>query len=384
MMYIQNTSDKKVCVVGVGYVGEHLVRTFAKKYSVHGFDVSQPRVEFLKQIFHDHSNMEFSSNENILENAHLYCISVPTLLKSDNSVDDSYLKKACETVSKYAKSGSTVVMESSVYVGMTRKLLASFREKGVYVGFSPERVDPGRTKPSVDQIPKIISGFDEESSEKIKDFYASVFDMVVPVSSMETAEMCKLFENCYRMINIAYVNEISDACVKQGIDPTEMINACATKPFGFQKFNHSLGVGGYCIPINPYYLFVNNDLPLLKQATEYSKQRPKEKANKLCREKPLKNVLVVGIAFKPGQKVLANSPAMAFVEQLQQNNISVKLYDPMVDNVKGFDMITEKEWNTEYLQKHFDTVVIAMKQFGVDFSLVDSLPQDMVIYPEIL
>jgi nucleotide sugar dehydrogenase len=179
-------------------------------------------------------------------------------------------------------------------------------------------VDPGRTTPPLSKIPKIISGIDELSLQYVNSFYAEVFDQVVKVSSLETAEMCKLYENCFRMVNIAYVNEIADACKEHGIDHNEMIKASSTKPFGYMKFTPGLGVGGHCIPVNPFYLFVNNDLPILKQATETTLQRPRDKARAFLDKyeeyliKQDKAVCVVGIGFKPGQSLLVNSPGYEF------------------------------------------------------------------------
>lgn len=361
----------KVCVIGVGYVGEHLVRTFAKAYDVYGFDVSQQRVEYLREEFNNNGRITISNQEAGLANAGLYCISVPTLVRGDNTIDDSYLKKAVETVSRYAQPGSCVVMESSVSVGMTRKLLGGLSEKLIFVGFSPERVDPGRAVPRVDEIPKIISGIDDKSLWFINSYYSTVFARVVKVSSMETAEMCKLYENCFRMINIAYVNEIADACGKHKIDYEEMINASATKPFGFMAFKPGLGVGGHCIPVNPYYLFVNNELPLLRHATESTLNRPVEKAQEFVKMYPnVMRICVVGIAFKPGQSLVVNSPGLLFAKTLEeQHKKSIAVYDPLVEE-SDFDMLSSKQWNSEYLDQHLDAIVVCMEQRGIDFSVL--------------
>jgi nucleotide sugar dehydrogenase len=361
----------KVCVVGVGYVGEHLVTTFSKAYDVFGYDISQKRVEYLREEFKDHPKITISNIEAGLANAGLYCIAVPTLVKDDKKIDDSYLKKAVETVARYALPGSCIVMESSVHVGMTRALLGFFVEKGVFVGFSPERVDPGRIFPRVDEIPKIISGIDNKSVWYINTYYSAVFSRVVKVSSMETAEMCKLYENCFRMINIAYVNEIADACGRHSIDYDEMINASATKPFGFMPFKPGLGVGGHCIPVNPYYLFVNNDLPLLKQATETTLNRPIDKAEEFVESyNRVLRVCVVGIAFKPGQSLVVNSPGALFAKTLEEKyNKTVVVYDPLVEK-SDFDMLATKCWDTEYLNTNVDAIVVCMEQKGIDFSVL--------------
>jgi nucleotide sugar dehydrogenase len=368
---------QKVGVVGVGYVGIHLVTTFAKKYQVVGYDISPKRVHMVRKELDGWQNILVDHQANILQGCDLFLISVPTLIK-ENSVDHSYLKAAIETVSNYATIGSTVVMESSVAVGMTRNLLEPLFSQGVHVGFSPERVDPGREDPQ-SSIAKVVSGYDRESLKRVIDWYSPVFDEVVPVSSLETAEMCKLYENCFRMINIAYVNEIADACFKKGIDVDEMIQASATKPFGFLPFYPGLGVGGHCIPINPYYLFANNQLPLLSAATKVTERRPIEKAQKFRTLYPLfQTILVIGIGFKYGQSCIDNSPGLAFADELRNNGQEVILYDPLVNQfdtrIKRYDFITKEQWNDhEWLNKRFDCVFIAMKQKGIDWSKTKDL-----------
>jgi len=373
-------AKKRVCIVGVGYVGEHLVDVFSKVFQVHGYDISPKRVAEMTQRFVDRPNVMIQSTSQGLEECNIFCISVPTLLKAENTIDSSYVEAASAMVQNVARPGSVVVMESSVAVGMTRKLLGKLRETGLYVGFSPERVDPGRTQPSADKIPKIISGYDDESLEKVKEFYGEVFDTVVPVSSMETAEMCKLFENCFRMVNVAYVNEVSDACLRHDIKPLEMIQACATKPYGFMPFYPGLGVGGYCISINPSYLFVNNDLPLLKQATDMTRSRPLQKAKIFVeKHKDARNVLVIGAGFKPGQSVLVNSPSLDFANGLRAFGRNVWVHDPLVEYCPGLTMLSTKDFTPDELTRRFDKVVIGMKQVQVDYDVLSKLSKDMVI-----
>ena len=164
------TSSSSVCVIGVGYVGEHLVDVFSKVHNVIGYDVSPYRVELMQKYFADKPNVTIQSTLDGLDNCDLFCISVPTLLNAEkNGIDTSYIESAAKTIDKVAKKGSIVVIESSVAVGMTRDIMGHFRkDRGLYIGFSPERVDPGRTDPPADKIPKIISGIDNESLEKIK------------------------------------------------------------------------------------------------------------------------------------------------------------------------------------------------------------------------
>jgi nucleotide sugar dehydrogenase len=329
-MYISKVSDIKVCIIGVGYVGEHLLQTFKKEYDIIGIDVSEKRVNLLKQQYPDvifHSNFDNISDRNV------FLVSVPTLVDNKGKIDLSCLYSVKNTLMPIVQEGSLIVIESSVYVGATREIFGEFRDRGVYVGFSPERVDPGRIEPKMEDIPKVISGIDQESLEKIQTVYSKVIKKIVPVSSTESAEMCKLYENCFRMVNIAYVNEISDMCDSIGIDCKEVISASSTKPFGFMPFHPGIGVGGHCIPVNPYYLFHNGTLPVLKYSTELMKIRPSMKVQQIMKSNPnISNILIVGIGFKKGEKLLTNSPSYDMMKYFIKNNINVDVYDPLVES----------------------------------------------------
>ena len=374
-------NTKQVCIIGVGYVGEHLVEVFSKKYKVIGYDVSPDRVNLMKQRFSNKSNVTIQSSMDNLNESDLFCISVPTLLKSDKTIDTSYVDSAVNMLSNTAKNGSTIVMESSVSVGMTRNLLGEFRKKNIYIGFSPERVDPGRIEPAADKIPKIISGLDVESLENVFNFYNTVFEKVVKVSSTETAEMCKLYENCFRMINIAYINEISDNCHKLGIDVYEMVKACSSKPYGYMPFYPSLGVGGHCIPVNPFYLFTNNSLPLLEAATNASLDRPKQKAHNFMNDM---KILVVGLAFKPGESYTMNSPGLEFANELIKMGKNVVVYDPLVNHeskpVSHLKFLDPEKWNSDYITQNFTSIVIAIKQNKIDYNILNNIKEKMNVY----
>ena len=183
--------------------------------------------------------------------------------------------------------------------------------------------------------------------------------------------MCKLAENCFRMINITYANEISDACKKLDINPYEMVNACATKPFGFMPFYAGLGVGGHCIPVNPQWLAITSkdDLPLLMSATKMTKERPIREAQKLLEDSEVHRVLVVGMAFKTGESLTTNSAGLDFANYLFEHNIDVSFHDPLVSNddvsIKHLKGVTEI--TTEFLDTSFDAICIAIKQSGIDW-----------------
>ncbi|OJJ78605.1 nucleotide sugar dehydrogenase [Aspergillus glaucus CBS 516.65] len=380
-----------VAVIGVGYVGSHLVEAFAKFYEVIAFDISKRRVEQITQQFQE-LPVRITSNAPDLALADAFLISVPTSLNHDKTINTTAIEKAVQTVTEHARHGVTVVMESSVSVGMTRRLLGPLiATKNVKVGMSPERVDPGRQFPAFQAIPKIISGIEPSSLDAVQMLYEPVFDQLVPVSSLEVAEMTKLYENCQRMVCAAYTNEMADACVSLGINGWEVSKAAASKPFGYLPFQPGPGVGGHCIPVNPYYLLKTCDMPILQQATESSVRRPLEIVDRLMRFLECKRdakrgqrrmsdrntcVLVVGVAFKKGQNVLYNSPGVAAIKYLlRRHHVDVKFADPLV-NQEALPYVprleTPANWNKEYLEE-FDGILVAIDQVGLDMDLLNSL-----------
>jgi nucleotide sugar dehydrogenase len=357
---MEQVNQNKICIIGVGYVGEHLLAEFGKSFDVVGIDISQERIKTLRQRYK--GVLLSNTFDNIDVNAYnVFLISVPTLL-SNKKVDTSPLESVKQSLQGKLKKGSLIVIESSVTVGCTRKLFGEFHDQGIHVGFSPERIDPGRSFPMMQDIPKIVSGIDKESQQKIAKLYKCVFKNVVQVSSLECAEMCKLYENCFRMVNIAYVNEISDMCEAFGIDSKEMIAASSTKPFGFMPFTPGLGVGGHCIPVNPYYLMKDFHLPVLETSTKLMESRPKLKARGLLKKYPnAQNILVVGIAFKKGQNIVDHSPGFALYKELSTTK-HVQVYDPLVQDfyqtkLEGVSFLSPKEFTLKCLNE-FDLIIV--------------------------
>ena len=355
-----------VCIIGLGYVGEHLLSCFINNnrynnpYKIYGFDIDKNKLTMLKKKYNvtqdpvseSDQNVEtdcipvdsslfFTHDENDLKDVDLFCICVPTLLNENKTgIDNTHILNVKNMLLRVAKERSTIVIESSLFVGGTRQLFWCFLEKNIYVGFSPQRVNPGSISPPYNEIPKVISGLNKESCDVINKYYSNIIKKVVPVSSCECAEMCKLYENCFRLINIAYVNEVSDLCSDYNINPYEMIEAASSKPFGFMPFTPGLGIGGHCIPINPYYMGINgfDKLQCLHTSLKYLENRPKEKAIMILNEnKNMKNVLVVGAAFKPGEKMLTNSPSLELAKELLNHNINVDIYDPLIEKTNDTD-----------------------------------------------
>lgn len=381
----------KVAVIGVGYVGEHLINLFAGKCEIIGFDVSATRVEQLQQ--ENKTGAKFTNNSSEISPATHFLISVPTLLRPNQQVDSSYLRQAIAVVAKYARPGATVVIESSVAVGMTRELLGPVAAtRNFKAGMSPERVDPGRAEPPAKSIPKVISGLDDVvpgSTDAIYQLYSSAFDRIVRVSRPEVAEMMKLYENCQRMVCIAYANEMADACLAHDIDPFEVCSAAATKPFGYLPFAPGVGVGGHCIPVNPYYLLSNSTFPLLQSATESMRARPSAIAQRILDKVrncagflPPPRILVAGIGFKPGQSHLANSPGLELAKTLVISGAAdVSWVDPLVEQkaVPQIPRLNDGCWEDAFLNEHFDVVIAATRQKGLDFNVLKRLSSRVLV-----
>lgn len=401
------TSSIRVCVIGVGFVGQSLLRNFGAHFPCIGYDTSSEQIASLvaSQTFsHLPHQVHLTASPSRLAQGTHFLIAVPTPIRDDYSVNLDSVHAALRTVISYASPGSVIVIESSVPVGTTRRLLAEYSQL-YHVGMSPERIDPGRVSPQTHEIPKIVSALEnpsvpfsaiEKSLQKITSLYATAFTSVVPVSSPEVAEMTKLYENCYRMVNIAYVNEIADACGQHGIDAHEVVRAAATKPFGFQPFTPGIGVGGHCIPVNPFYLFANCNLPLLQQAAGTMTKRPERLAG-LFYDECLKTaagrkssdpvdpgakmglrprILVVGMAFKPGQSDVSGSPALAFAKALRKFSCArLAFYDPLIsgEKISWLEKLHRHHWDHEYLAREFDGIALCVSQEGVDFAVVAGL-----------
>ncbi|KAK4609690.1 UDP-N-acetyl-D-glucosamine 6-dehydrogenase [Fulvia fulva] len=390
-----------VAVVGTGYVGLHLVEAFATAYEVIAFDISQRRLDEIEPTLKAIS-AEGTSDATQLSRASHILISVSTIIDQNQQIDTSCIKSAIKTIDTFARPGTTIIIESSVAVGMTRDLLQPLMDtKGFLCGMSPERVDPGRSYPRYDEIPKIISGLDTASLSSIQRLYSEVFSTLVPVSAPEVAEMTKLYENCQRMMNIAFANEMADACkqlsqsltckINAGskqlspspinIGPWEVSKAASTKPFGYMPYTPSLGVGGHCIPVNPYYLLSNSSFPLLQACTERMRDRPARIADHLMNRigfsagsRP--EVLVVGMGFKRGQSVLSHSPGLALATHLLNSyDVYVEYVDPLVEeqDVPPVPQLRhEVDWNVEYLSR-FDAIVVAVDQPGLDMGVLEQV-----------
>lgn len=388
---LEKIKNKKtfVCVIGVGFVGLHLVEIFAndKRFNVCGYDILPERVSYLQQN-NDKENVTFQSTVQGLENTDLFIIAVSNgrnVVKDELDLQNIINIKLL--LEKIAKIGSTIIIESTMYVGGTRELFGNFVNKNIQVCYSPERLDSCRKTPNFKEIPKIISGLTNKSLDNISEYYSGVFDTCISVSSVETAEMCKLYENCFRVVNIAYTNEIADMCRDLRINTDEMISACNTKPYGFMSFYPGLGIGGKCLPHNPYYLMKAQKHPLniLQQSCSFLELRPYVKACEILKNPEVKRILIVGLGFKTGQSEIFNSPSVCFAYSLIKCNRFVKCYDPTVQRTvlpkfaNFIDFIHLDNYNVNYINENFDTVIIAIKQTDIDYTILNTLKSEINI-----
>jgi UDP-N-acetyl-D-glucosamine dehydrogenase len=362
ILKLVQSKQAKVCVLGLGYVGLPIAIEFAKKgFFVYGFDTKQSRIERLKKgisYIDDISNKDIKAvldkfyptyDPETLNKADVIIICVPTPLRKRKVPDMSYIIKASQVISRYLKKGQLVVLESTTYPGTTRDIVLPALAKGrltegrdFFLSFSPERIDPGNPVYTFEKIPKVVGGLSKESTMLAARLYSKVIEKVVPVSSAETAEIVKLLENTFRIVNIGLINEFAMVCDKFRIDPWEVIEAAKTKPFGFMPFYPGPGLGGHCIPADPLYLswkarklgFKTRMIDLAAKTNLFMPRFVVEKAKRILgsRKNTLKNarILILGVTYKKDIKDLRESPALDVIELLQKEGALVSYSDPYI------------------------------------------------------
>ena len=358
----------KVGIVGLGYVGLPLAVEFAQVgFEVIGIDLIQSKVDdinrgvsYIQDIptsvlapLVKSGKLRATTDYSVVEQLDTINICVPTPLGKTKDPDMSFIMNSADEIAKHFKGTKLVLLESTTYPGTTEEVLLPLLEKsGQKVGkdfflcFSPERVDPGNPKYHTKNIPKVVGGITPECSEMGALFYSQALDHVVPVSSSQVAEMVKLLENTFRMINIGLVNELAIMCDRMGINAWEVIEAAATKPFGFMPFYPGPGLGGHCIPIDPYYLSwkakqsgiearfielagqINGDMP------HFAVQKIQNALND--HGKPVKgmHIHIVGVAYKKNIDDVRESPALDIIHLLQRRGATVTYSDPYVASIR--------------------------------------------------
>src|SRR5215472_10030557 len=404
----------KVAVIGLGYVGLPLALLYiGQKFPVTGFDIDRRKVDTLNQggsyIFRieapeikDALARGFSATADYsrLTEMDAVIICVPTPLNEYHEPDLSYITATAGAIAPNLRAGQLVILESTTYPGTTEEVLIPILEKNnrsglkvsrggesygheFFVAFSPEREDPGNTSVARRDIPKVVGGLDAQAADLAAALYGSIFNRVVGVSSPAAAEMTKLLENIYRCVNIALVNELKMLCLRMGIDIWEVIGAAATKPFGFQAFYPGPGLGGHCIPIDPFYLSwkakewdfhtrfielageINLNMPyhvVASAAAALNRQRKSLNGAK---------VLILGVAYKKDIDDLRESPALTIIELLQKEGAQVSYNDPFFEYVgRGRKYNLEMKNSSLDNLREYECVVIVTDHSAYDYEAI--------------
>jgi len=392
--------NANVTVIGLGYVGLPLALAFAEKgFKVLGVDTNPDRVERIQKFksyitdvpsqqikrLVGKGTFQASTDFDLLYQADVVIICVPTPIKHRYTPDISYIVSAVRSVAKHLHKDMLVVLESTTYPGTTDELIKPELEKSglkagkdFYVAFSPERIDPGNKNFDVTRIPKVVGGLTKTCGELTHLLYGQVIKQVHLVSTCKAAEMAKLLENSFRIVNIGWINEIAQMCHAMKIDVWEVIDAAKTKPFGFMPFYPGLGVGGHCIPEDPLYLYWkarhhNFNCKFIKLAADTNHQMPAYVVSRLEKMlgKPFSKarILVLGVTYKKDVKDLRKSPAIRLLELLRKQ-AKVDYHDPLIPFLKleGLDL---KAVNlTPAILKRYDAVVVAVDHTAVNYDLI--------------
>lgn len=401
---IRNRSAR-VSILGLGYVGLPLATIFAEAgFNVTGIDPDQQKVDAIRRgesYIQDvpseqlakltkSGKLQATTDFSVLAEMDAMSICVPTPLRKTGDPDLSFILNVTDELANYIHRGMVVVLESTTYPGTTREILlpklkeASGLEigKDFFLAFSPERVDPGRKDWTTYNTPKVIGGITASCSDIASLWYEQALETVVPVSSAESAEMAKLLENTFRMINVGLVNEMAIMCDRLGLDVWEVIDAAATKPFGYMKFTPGPGLGGHCIPIDPLYLSwklraLNYTARFIDLASEINTGMPRYVVSKVQdalndHSRPLKGsrVLIVGAAYKPDVDDIRESPALDIIGLLKQKGAEVFYHDPYIP------MISHDDWSLESIGdliegiQDMDCVVIVTNHSNYDYQSI--------------
>jgi UDP-N-acetyl-D-glucosamine dehydrogenase len=393
-----------VGVVGLGYVGLPLAMEFAKAgFRVVGYDVSRRTVDALNAgashiqdvasalVAEQVAAGRFvaTADESQLATCDTISIAVPTPLSKTRDPDMSYVQAATEAVARHAHPGMLVVLESTTYPGTTREVMQPRLEaigltvgKDVFLAFSPERVDPGNPTWNTRNTPKVVGGITAPCTEVATALYSSCIEHVVPVTSAEAAELVKLLENTFRAVNIGLVNEMAIVCDKLGVDVWEVIDAAATKPFGFMKFTPGPGIGGHCIPLDPHYLAwkmrtLNYKTRFIDLASEINSEMPEYVVRKVARalnvdRKPTNGsrILVLGVAYKRDIDDMRESPALDVMRLLEERGAVVEYHDPFVPEFRENGHTKRGVALTAEVLAASDAVVIVTDHRTVDYQFV--------------
>ena len=408
---IAKIKDKTLAmgVCGLGYVGLPLAVDKAKHgFRTTGFDVQQKKVDMVNaghnyigdvvdadlQELVASGMLRATSDFSFVKDMDFIAICVPTPLDKHQQPDISYVRSSAQAVSKYLSRGTMVVLESTTYPGTTEELLRPILEEGsglkcgkdFYLGFSPERVDPGNLIYKTSNTPKVVGAIGEDATEVIAMAYSAILDGEVhTVSSPAVAEMEKILENTYRNINIGLINEMAILCNQMGINIWEVIEAAKTKPYGFQPFYPGPGLGGHCIPLDPYYLswkareygfhtsMIESSMMINDRMPEYTVGRAGKILNRHKKALNGSKVLVLGVAYKQDIDDYRESPAIRVIEEFHKTGAVTDYYDPYVPQYReGGTWHTGLTSLTPEVVKNYDLVIITTAHTTVDYEMVAS------------
>jgi len=398
------SSENSIGIVGLGYVGLPLAVEFCKQgFNVYGVDKILEKIELLRKGKSYIGDVSAEAVKSCIETGRLYVstdysvltkvqaisICVPTPLRKTKDPDMSYVIEAAESIAKILQQEQLVILESTVYPGATEELIAPILEKSglkvgkdFYLAFSPERVDPGNKHYGTRDIPKIVGGVTEECTKRAVELYKQVFEQVIPMNSAREAEMAKLLENTFRAVNIGLINELALVARKMGIDIWNVIEAAKTKPFGFMAFYPGPGLGGHCIPIDPFYLSwkakaYRADTSFIELADKINSQMPVyvvERVADLLNQqgKPLKGskILVLGVAYKRDVNDIRESPALDIIGLLSQKGALVSFNDPYVPSFDYLERHWESQPLSEELLKEQDCVIITTDHSNYNWEFI--------------
>ena len=393
-----------VGVVGLGYVGLPLAVEFAKAgFKVIGYDLNERVVADLNDgVSHiqdvpdeevaravEANKLEATTEEHRLSEMDVVLIAVPTPLSKTRDPDMTFVLASSDAIARNCHPGMLVVLESTTYPGTTRELMQPKLESNglvvgedIFLAFSPERVDPGNAVWTTKNTPKVVGGITEACTEVAVALYASCLDTIVPVSSSETAELTKLLENTFRAVNIAMVNEMAMVCDRLGVNVWEVVEAAATKPFGFMKFLPGPGIGGHCIPLDPHYLAwkmrtLNYKTRFIDLASEINSEMPVLVAEKVSRalnddRKSVNGsrILVLGVAYKRDIDDVRESPALDVIRLLEQDGAEVVFHDPYVPVIQEDGHARMGVELTDKELERADAVVIITDHSSIDYQRV--------------
>ena len=396
-------NNKKVTigVIGLGYVGLPLVFLYLKKkFNVIGFDKDTQKLKDLKKgksyLSHISNqylkkalkwNFRTSSNFKLIKETDIIILCLPTPLTSTLKPDLSYIKNTLTNILPNLKKGQLIILESSTYPGSTREIISDRLKKNkfnigknFFVGYSPEREDPSNKKFTIENIPKICSGISKNCTQLTKIIYSKIINKIVLVKNIETAEFTKIFENTFRSVNIALVNEMKILCHKLKLNIFDIINAAKTKPFGFQPFYPGPGVGGHCIPVDPYYLSwlakkKKMKLNFVQLAGNINRKMPIWIINQsLIKNRKKLKILLIGVSYKKNVGDTRESPALDFINILKTSGHIVNFYDPIVKKISSRKLKGEMKsikLNLKNLKNH-DLVYILTNHSNINYRLIEN------------